>query len=43
MRGEIGNFTGVSSPYERPEQPGVHLDAGRHPPDECVEMVMREL
>ena len=29
MRGEIANFTGISSPYERPEEPELILDGGR--------------
>jgi bifunctional enzyme CysN/CysC len=27
-RGELANFTGIDSPYEPPEAPEVHLDAG---------------
>ena len=23
--GEIGNFTGISSPYEKPKNPEIHL------------------
>ena len=28
-RGEILNFTGVDSPYEKPETPDLKLDSGR--------------
>lgn len=28
-RGEIKQFTGIDSPYEPPEHPEVHIDAGR--------------
>jgi bifunctional enzyme CysN/CysC len=32
MRGEIKNFTGIDSPYERPEAPEIHLKtSGRDP------------
>ena len=42
-RGEIRNFTGIDSPYERPERPDVHLDTEKLSPEECVEIVMRRL
>jgi len=42
-RGEIRNFTGIDSPYERPEQPDVHLNTEKFSPEECVEAVMRRL
>ncbi|WP_174804170.1 adenylyl-sulfate kinase, partial [Martelella limonii] len=32
MAGEIANFTGISSPYERPEDPEIHLETvGQEP------------
>ena len=40
MRGEIRNFTGIDSPYERPERPDVHLDTEKLSPEECVDLVM---
>ncbi len=43
MRGELRNFTGVDSPYERPETPDVHLDTEKLAPEDCVELVMRNL
>ena len=43
MRGEIRNFTGLDSPYERPERPDVHLDTEKLSPEECVELIMRIL
>ena len=42
-RGEIRNFTGRDSPYERPEQPDLRLDTGKLSPEECVELVVRSL
>ena len=42
-RGEIRDFTGVDSPYERPEHPDLRLDTERRSPEECVEIVMRTL
>ena len=43
MRGEIRNFTGIDSPYERPERPDLHLDTEKLSPEECVELVIRSL
>ena len=42
-RGEIKNLTGVDSPYERPERPDLRLDTEKLSPEECVELVMRNL
>ena len=42
MRGEIPQFTGVSSPYEEPEAPDLTLDTQRADVDACVEAVLRE-
>ncbi len=38
--GEIPNFTGISSPYEEPENPELVLDTDQHTIDECVEQVI---
>jgi len=35
--GEIGDFTGISSPYEMPEHPDIILDTGRMPLESCVQ------
>ena len=42
-RGEIRNFTGVDSPYERPERPDLRLDTEKLSPEECVELVIERL
>ena len=42
-RGEIRNFTGIDSPYERPEKPDLRLDTETLPPEACVALVMRWL
>ncbi|KRE08040.1 adenylyltransferase [Bosea sp. Root381] len=39
-RGEIRNFTGVDSAYERPAAPDVVLDSSRCEPDELADRVM---
>ena len=43
MKGEIRHFTGVDSPYERPERPDLRLDTETLSPEECAELVMRSL
>ncbi len=35
-KGEIRNFTGISSPFEQPEQPEIHLHSDNSTLDECV-------
>lgn len=34
--GEIDNFTGISSPYEAPENPEIHLHTIGHDPTELA-------
>jgi adenylylsulfate kinase len=41
--GQIAEFTGISSPYEVPEQPDLVVETGRLELDECVRQVMGEL
>jgi adenylylsulfate kinase len=41
--GEIADFTGISSPYEAPEQPELVLDANRTPPDVLADQVIAYL
>ena len=43
MRGEIPDFTGISSPYEAPEHPEIVLDTERQSVQELVEELMEEL
>ena len=38
--GEIENFTGISAPYEPPENPEVHLKTNESTPEECVEQII---
>lgn len=35
--GKIAHFTGISDPYEPPENPGLVLDTDKYSPEECVE------
>ena len=42
-RGEIANFTGIDSPYERPESPEIHIDTTKGTPEEAAELLVEEL
>jgi adenylylsulfate kinase len=39
-KGEIKDFTGISSPYETPSNPELTLDTGTLPLTECVDQVI---
>ena len=41
--GEIPHFTGISSPYETPENPEIAVDTGAKPLSECVDQVIEYL
>ncbi len=41
--GEIPEFTGVSSPYQRPEHPELILKTGDLPVNECIDIIMAYL
>jgi len=41
--GEITNYTGISSPYEAPENPDIELDTGTRTLRECVKAIITEL
>jgi len=41
--GEIPAFTGISSPYEEPEQPEIVADTGTLPLEQCVDQVIEYL
>ena len=42
-KGEIPNFTGISSPYEPPERADIHLDAGDRSIEELADEVLQQL
>ena len=42
-RGELKNFTGVDSPYERPEHPEVRIDTTEASAEEAVETLLQRL
>jgi bifunctional enzyme CysN/CysC len=41
--GQIRNFTGIDSPYERPERPEIHLDTQQASVDELAQRVIDHL
>lgn len=41
--GEIDDFTGISSPYEEPENPEINLDTTGKSVDECAQFVIDHL
>ncbi len=41
--GEIPNFTGISSPYEPPENPEITIDTENRSVEECVEQMLDAL
>jgi len=42
-KGEIPNFTGISSAYESPERADIHLEAGDRSAEELADEVMEQL
>ncbi len=42
-RGEIQNFTGISDPYEPPENPEIELRTDKLLPNECIEKIIKYL
>ena len=43
LNGEIENFTGISHPYEEPENPEILLETDKETVDECVDKVINKL
>lgn len=42
-RGELKNFTGIDSPYERPENPEIHLHTALHSAEAAAEQILNRL
>ncbi|MDE5610913.1 MAG: adenylyl-sulfate kinase [Odoribacter sp.] len=42
-RGEIKEFTGISSPFEAPEQPFISIDTSRQPLEASVKMLLEAI
>ncbi len=41
--GEIPNFTGISSPYEAPENPDIRIDTSKYTLEEATDNVMKQI
>ena len=41
--GELKNFTGIDSPYERPENPEIRIDTTRMTPEAAAELIVEQL
>jgi adenylylsulfate kinase len=41
--GEISDFTGISAPYEKPDQPEIVLPTADISVDECVSIILQQL
>ena len=41
--GKIFDFTGITSPYEEPENPDIVVDAEHNSVEECVSQILREI
>jgi bifunctional enzyme CysN/CysC len=42
-RGELKNFTGIDSPYERPEDPEIHIDTALATPEAAADRIIDHL
>ena len=42
-RGEIANFTGISSPYEAPERPELRLDTTQMSAEQAADYVIARI
>lgn len=42
-RGEIKDFTGISSPFEAPEKPFISIDTSKQPLEESVKILMEAI
>jgi adenylyl-sulfate kinase len=42
-RGEIDHFTGISDPYEKPNNPNIEIRTDKYGVDECVQQILEYL
>ncbi|HLY51347.1 MAG TPA: sulfate adenylyltransferase subunit CysN [Solirubrobacteraceae bacterium] len=42
-QGQLRNFTGIDSPYERPTDPELHLETAHIAPEDAADLVLEEL
>ena len=41
--GQLKNFTGIDSPYERPENPEIRVDTRRESPEDAAERIVERV
>ena len=41
--GDLTNFTGIDSPYERPENPDIRIDAAALTPEQACERIIEAI
>jgi bifunctional enzyme CysN/CysC len=41
--GEIAHFTGITSPYEAPETPEIHIDTAKLTPEQAADLIVETL
>ena len=41
--GEIPNFTGISDPFEAPENPDIHVRTDQQTPEESAQQILAHL
>jgi len=41
--GNLKNFTGIDSPYEKPENPDIHIKSDELLPDAAAELILNKL
>ena len=41
--GQLKNFTGIDSPYERPESPEIRIDTTAMSPEDAAELIAHRL
>jgi len=39
--GKIANFTGISSPFEKPETPDIHIDTSLYNVEDSIEILLK--
>ncbi|MDX1627797.1 MAG: adenylyl-sulfate kinase [Fulvivirga sp.] len=42
-KGEIPDFTGISAPFEAPDQPDIVLDTANHSVEECLNLLSKQI
>jgi bifunctional enzyme CysN/CysC len=42
-RGDLKHFTGIDSPYERPENPEIAIETVRYSPEQAADIILARL